>query len=116
LGERVYHGRIPCFFGGVLGVAWSVTLFTSSSFESRLMRSGKERKEIKRLVAKTHPDNIASQKVCVKCGGKKGEVLKDDYERYVDAGVKSDVWLFYFDRPSEGGWKLAEEEEGGRGL
>jgi hypothetical protein len=58
-----------------------------------------ERKEIKRLVAKTHPDNIASQKVCVKCGGKKGEVLKDDYERYVDQGVKSDVWLFYFDRP-----------------
>lgn len=37
--------------------------------------------------------------MCVKCGGKKGEVLKDDYERYVDQGVKSDVWLFYFDRP-----------------
>ena len=37
--------------------------------------------------------------MCVKCGGKKGEVLKDAYERFVDNGVKSDMWLFYFDRP-----------------
>ncbi len=34
-----------------------------------------------------------------KCGGKKGEVLKAAYERFVDSGVKSDVWLWYFDRP-----------------
>ncbi|KAE9380022.1 acyl-CoA N-acyltransferase [Stipitochalara longipes BDJ] len=58
-----------------------------------------ERKNINRLVAKTHPENVASQKVCVKSGGTKGEVLKEEYERYVDKGVKSDVWLFYFDRP-----------------
>ena len=52
-----------------------------------------------RLVAKTHPENVASQRVCVKCGGKKGEVLKESYERFVDGGLKSDAWLFYFDRP-----------------
>ncbi|KAN0119409.1 acyl-CoA N-acyltransferase [Hyaloscypha variabilis] len=68
-----------------------------------------ERKNINRLVAKTHPENVASQKVCVKCGGKKGEVLKEEYERYVDNGVKSDVWLFYFDRPG------LEVEEGSDG-
>jgi RimJ/RimL family protein N-acetyltransferase len=58
-----------------------------------------ERKNVTRLVAKTHPENGASQRVCAKCGGKKGEVLKESYERFVDGGVKSDVWLFYFDRP-----------------
>jgi RimJ/RimL family protein N-acetyltransferase len=58
-----------------------------------------ERKNINRLVAKTHPDNVASQKVCVKGGGLKGEVLKESYDRFVDEGKKSDVWLFYFDRP-----------------
>ena len=68
-----------------------------------------ERKNINRLVAKTHPENVASQKVCLKCGGKKGEVLKEEYERYVDNGVKSDVWLFYFDRPG------VEVEEGSDG-
>jgi RimJ/RimL family protein N-acetyltransferase len=72
------------------------------------------------LVAKTHPDNAGSQKVCVKCGGKKGEVLEGAYERFVDNGVKSDIWLFYFDRPgvevregSNGRVKrIAEGEEG----
>jgi hypothetical protein len=51
------------------------------------------------LVARTHPDNVASQTVCLKSGGRKGEVLEGAYERFVDKGVKSDVWLFYFDRP-----------------
>jgi RimJ/RimL family protein N-acetyltransferase len=60
-------------------------------------------------VAKTHPDNVASQKVCIKSGGRKGEVLEGDYERFVDNGVKSDVWLFYFDRP--GGAVTEEKEE-----
>jgi hypothetical protein len=59
-------------------------------------------------VAKTHPENVASQRVCVKCGGKRGETLVKDYERWVDGGVKSDVWLFYFDRPG------AVAEEGSR--
>jgi hypothetical protein len=58
-----------------------------------------ERMNVVRLVAKTHPENVASQRVCVKCGGKKGEVLKESYERFVDGGLKSDAWLFYFDRP-----------------
>jgi RimJ/RimL family protein N-acetyltransferase len=51
------------------------------------------------LVAKTHPENVGSQRVCLKSGARKGEVLEKDYERFVDKGVKSDVWLFYFDRP-----------------
>ena len=50
-------------------------------------------------MAKTHPENVASQRVCVKCGGRRGETLVGDYQRWVDGGVKSDVWLFYFDRP-----------------
>jgi len=58
-----------------------------------------ERRNINRLVAKTHPENVASHRVCEKCGGKKGGVLKDEFERFVDKGVKCDMWLFYFDRP-----------------
>ena len=69
-----------------------------------------ERKEIKKLVAKTHPENVASQRVCVKCGGRRGETLVGDYERWVDGGVKSDVWLFYFERSE------VVVEEGDRGM
>jgi RimJ/RimL family protein N-acetyltransferase len=73
------------------------------------------RRDVNRLVAKTHPENRASQRVCVKCGGRRGEVLKGAYERYVDGGVKSDVWLFLFDRPGvvveEGSDGRVEEEE-----
>ena len=76
-----------------------------------------ERKEINRLVAKTHPENVASQRVCVKCGGRRGETLVGDYERWVDGGVKSDVWLFYFERPGvvveEGDWGMGRT--GGKG-
>jgi len=35
-----------------------------------------ERRGIERLVAKTHPDNVASRKVCLKSGGRRGEVLE----------------------------------------
>ena len=55
---------------------------------------------------------MASQRVCVKCGGKRGETLVGDYERWVDGGVKSDVWLFYFDRVDFEG----REKEGGMGV
>jgi RimJ/RimL family protein N-acetyltransferase len=71
---------------------------------------GIERKEITRLVAKTHPENGASQRVCVKCGGRRGETLVGEYERWVDGGVKSDVWLFYFER------REVVVEEGDRGM
>jgi RimJ/RimL family protein N-acetyltransferase len=51
------------------------------------------------LVAKTSTQNIASQRVLQKCGARKGETLKDSYERYVDQGAKSDTCCWYFDRP-----------------
>jgi hypothetical protein len=35
--------------------------------------------------------------------------LVGEYERWVDGGVKSDVWLFYFERPE------VVVEEGGKG-
>jgi len=63
-------------------------------------------------VAKTHPDNVASRKVCLKSGGRRGEVLEGVYERFVDGGVKSDVWLFYFDRPGIEGGERKELEDG----
>jgi RimJ/RimL family protein N-acetyltransferase len=69
-----------------------------------------ERRNINRLVAKTHPDNVASQRVCAKCGGVKGEVLKEVYERSVDKGVKSDVQLWVFNRPGV----VVEEGSDGR--
>jgi RimJ/RimL family protein N-acetyltransferase len=61
-----------------------------------------ERKNIKRLLAKTSPGNDGSQKVLIKCGFIKGEVIKDGYTRFVDNGVKSDVLCWYLDRPVVG--------------
>jgi RimJ/RimL family protein N-acetyltransferase len=59
-----------------------------------------DRKEIPRLVAKIHPDNISSRKVLVKAGAREGEVIKDAYARFVDQGRKSDDYCWYLDRPT----------------
>lgn len=37
-----------------------------------------------------------------------------EYERWVDGGVKSDVWLFYFDRGDFDGWGKEEEDACGK--
>lgn len=73
-----------------------------------------ERKAITQLAAKTHPDNKASQGVCLKSGARRGEIIENAYERFVDKGEKSDFWCYYFDRPGEvteetrGKWKEVE--------
>ncbi len=61
-----------------------------------------DRKNINRLVGKTSPSNVASQRVLTKAGGVKGEILKDDFSRFVDNGVKTDTWCWIFDRPEDG--------------
>jgi hypothetical protein len=71
---------------------------------------GIERKGVGRLVAKAHPDNGASQRVCGKCGGVKGETLRGMYERFVDGGRKSDQVLWYFYRPEGPG--AGDDEKG----
>ncbi len=50
-------------------------------------------------MAKTHPDNIASQRVLIKSGARKGELLEGVYSRYLDGGANGDLIGWYFDRP-----------------
>ncbi|PQE05009.1 hypothetical protein CJF30_00004803 [Rutstroemia sp. NJR-2017a BBW] len=57
-----------------------------------------DRKNIPQLVAKVDPGNIASAKIVERIGGRKGEVLKEEYKRKVDEG-KRDLVCWYFDRP-----------------
>lgn len=71
-----------------------------------------------RLVGKTSPGNVPSQKILLKCGARKGEVLEKVISLYSDKGEKSDMWCYYLDRPgygpeaSEGVKVLVEEERG----
>ncbi|KAH9224962.1 GNAT domain-containing protein, partial [Leptodontidium sp. 2 PMI_412] len=74
-----------------------------------------ERKYINRLVGKTSPGNVASQKILMKCGARKGEVLKDVFARFGDGGKTSDLICWYLDRPgSKQGERAREEEMEGR--
>lgn len=74
-----------------------------------------ERKYINRLVGKTSPGNVASQKILMKCGARKGEVLKDVFARFGDSGKTSDLICWYLDRPGfEQGERAREVEMEGR--
>jgi hypothetical protein len=64
-----------------------------------MLTTSKERKEVKQLVAKVDPGNAASQKIVLRVGAKRGEVLKDWYSRSIDVGVKRDISCWYIDRP-----------------
>jgi len=56
-----------------------------------------ERKNIKRIVAKTISTNEASQRLLMKCGGVKGEVIEDGFLKMF--GFKGDACCYVFDRP-----------------
>ena len=64
-----------------------------------MLTTSKERKGVKQLVAKVDPGNVASQKIVLRVGAKRGEVLKDWYSRSIDMGVKRDISCWYIDRP-----------------
>jgi RimJ/RimL family protein N-acetyltransferase len=66
-----------------------------------------ERLNVRQLVAKVDPGNIASEKIVVKIGARKGPVLKDAFSRAIDAGNRRDLHCWYLDRPSQ----VAEEPE-----
>ncbi len=51
------------------------------------------------LCAKSSPGNIPSHNVLLKCGARKGELLKAVYPRWVIRPVLGDAQVFYFDRP-----------------
>ena len=51
------------------------------------------------LVAKVDPRNTASQRIIVRSGARKGEVLKEIYARSADGGKKTDLHCWYIDRP-----------------
>ncbi|KAH7308769.1 GNAT domain-containing protein [Rhexocercosporidium sp. MPI-PUGE-AT-0058] len=76
-----------------------------------------ERKYITRLVGKTSPNNIASQNILLKCGARRGEVLKDVLKLFVDGGKTSDLVCWYLDRPGfergEGSREVEREERRG---
>ncbi|KAK2627113.1 hypothetical protein QTJ16_003079 [Diplocarpon rosae] len=55
------------------------------------------------LFAAADPENLASTRILIKHGFKKGEYKKDFYARASLGGkVKSDLQFFYLDRPSKG--------------
>ena len=58
-----------------------------------------ERKGIKQLVAKVDPGNAASQRIVIRIGARKGEVLKDWYALAREGGKKRDIECWYIDRP-----------------
>lgn len=64
-----------------------------------LFWSSENRKEVKQLNAKLDPGNIASQKIIMRVGARKGEGIKDWYSRAIDNGVKRDIECWYIDRP-----------------
>lgn len=58
-----------------------------------------ERSHIPHLVAKVDPRNKASERIAMKAGARKGELLEKYYSRRIDEGKKSDARCWYFDRP-----------------
>ena len=58
-----------------------------------------ERKDVLQLVAKVDPGNTASQRLIIRAGARRGEVLKECYERRIDGGKKRDLQCWYLDRP-----------------
>lgn len=72
-----------------------------------------ERKEMKYLVAKAVPENIASTKIIQRAGARKGELLKERYGRFGDGeGTKKmDANCWYLDRPGYEEENLKEWEK-----
>jgi hypothetical protein len=58
---------------------------------------GIERSSIKHLVAKVDPGNIASRKIVVRLGARRGEVLKDVFMGNEGLGMR-DLECWYLDR------------------
>jgi RimJ/RimL family protein N-acetyltransferase len=69
-----------------------------------------ERMNFKHLVAKVDPENVASTKIVIKAGARKGELLKDSYPRAVNNGKLSDMVCWYLDRPQMGVEHLSKTE------
>lgn len=71
-----------------------------------MFRTGEASRET--LIAEIDPQNTASERVVEKAGFKRGELLKDCYQRAseVRAGkiVKRDQCRWYLHRPVEGLW------------
>jgi RimJ/RimL family protein N-acetyltransferase len=57
------------------------------------------------LVAKVDPENVASRRILTGVG-RRGEVLREWYERTGDGGIKRDIECWYIDRP---GWEAGSE-------
>jgi hypothetical protein len=76
---RGYAGEA---FSGFLSLFWSL----------------ENRKQMKQLVAKVDPGNVASQRILQRVG-RRGEIIKGWYSRPVDKGVKRDIECWYIDRP-----------------
>jgi RimJ/RimL family protein N-acetyltransferase len=66
------------------------------------------RRQVKQLVAKVDPANVASLRIIKRVGAVQGGVLKEWYARPIDNGVKRDIDFWFIDRP---GVTIAEMEE-----
>ncbi|TVY57922.1 putative N-acetyltransferase [Lachnellula suecica] len=61
-----------------------------------------ERMNFPHLVAKVDPGNIASEKIVMRVGARRGELLKEAYARKTDDGIeKRDAYCWYIDRPAK---------------
>lgn len=89
--ETGYCINLAYWGKGYAGEAFSGFLSHFWSLENR--------KQMKQLVAKVDPGNVASQRIVTRVGAKRGEVLKEWYSRAVDMGKKRDIECWYIDRP-----------------
>lgn len=64
------------------------------------MCSTADRKNIDKLVAKIAAGHVASEKVVVKNGGVRGEVLENVHGKHGKTGEKTDVVCWYIYRPA----------------
>jgi len=56
---------------------------------------------MQQLVAKVDPENIPSEKIVVRTGASRGELLKGSYVR-ASGGARRDIRCFYIHRPIPG--------------
>lgn len=110
------HSRHGLETGYCMNIAYWGQGYASEGFAAflKLFWALEERRDVKSLVGKADPDNLASVRILQKSGARKGEHLKGAWTKKLEDGQKQerDLVCWIIDRPGvEGGDEGGEEKK-----